>query len=222
MGQRRFHYEHAFEAMLRRRRLPYICVDEAKKALLPEGARLTLSERHERTADFPHPVPEGAQHPHPGTQSEPEAIKSFDFVVYDRGRCLLIDVKGRKIIQRRSRGASPDPRKPGRMESWVTEDDVRSLVRWRALFGDGYDALFVFLYWCDAQPPDGLYQEVFEHRGRWYALRAVELDAYRAHMTQRSPRWRTVHLPTAAFERLSEPFRAVVAQPPTRPRAVLA
>jgi hypothetical protein len=220
MGQRRFHYEHAFEAMLRRRRLPYICVDEAKKAHLPEGARLTLTELHERTAAPASP----GQEPDPKAESEPEpeAIKSFDFVVYDRGRCLLIDVKGRKIIQRRSRGASPDPRKPGHMESWVTEDDVRSLVRWRALFGDGYDALFVFLYWCDAQPPDGLYQEVFEHRGRWYALRAVELDAYRAHMTQRSPRWRTVHLPTAAFERLSEPFRSVVAQPPTRPRAVLA
>ncbi|MEM9864504.1 MAG: HYExAFE family protein, partial [Myxococcota bacterium] len=61
-------------------------------------------------------------------------------------------------------------------------------------------------YWCDEQPPDALYQEVFEHRGRWYALRAISVAAYRGAMKPRSARWRTVDLPGDVFERLSTPF----------------
>jgi hypothetical protein len=38
MAQRRFHYEQAFEHYLRATRTPYIAVDEAKKALVPETA----------------------------------------------------------------------------------------------------------------------------------------------------------------------------------------
>src|SRR5688572_22372104 len=35
MAQRRFHYEQAFEHFLRANRVPYVAVDEAKKALMP-------------------------------------------------------------------------------------------------------------------------------------------------------------------------------------------
>jgi len=184
VAQRRFHYEAAFEQLLRRRRVPYVAVDEAKKALLPEGSRLRLTGSSPDTGE-----PIGL------------TLKSFDFVVYEGRRSLLVDVKGRKIIRRKRA-----PLASGRMESWVTEDDVTSLAHWRDLFGEGYTAAFVFVYWCDAQPPDGLFQELFEHRGRWYAVRAVELDAYRSRMTQRSVRWKTVHLATADFDQLSQPF----------------
>ncbi len=37
MAQRRFHYEQAFEHYLRANRVPYVAVDEAKKALMPAG-----------------------------------------------------------------------------------------------------------------------------------------------------------------------------------------
>ena len=42
MGQRRHHYEAAFEAYLREKRLPYVSVNEARKALLPRGAKPEL------------------------------------------------------------------------------------------------------------------------------------------------------------------------------------
>lgn len=251
MGQRRFHYEHAFEALLRRRRLPYVCVDEARKALLPERAIPRLSNR----------LPDGrmsSETDSVGATKSRHSLKSFDFVVYDGDRSLLVDVKGRKVTHRQryrhgtkpgssdqarsdnslvaaTRRSTQDPYvstsrtnpssrgtirqeslerrtsgRPGRMESWVTEDDVHSLGQWKSLFGQGYEALFVFLYWCEAQPPDALYQEVFEHRGRWYAVRAVELEAYRARMTRRSIRWRTVHLQAADFESVSQPFREML------------
>jgi hypothetical protein len=35
MAQRRHHYEQAYEAFLRDQRIPYVAVNEARKALLP-------------------------------------------------------------------------------------------------------------------------------------------------------------------------------------------
>ena len=68
MAQRRFHYDLAFEHYLRDRTMPYIAVDEARRAL-------TSATGH----------------------AAPMKLKSFDFVVYSQnGRNLLVDVKGRK------------------------------------------------------------------------------------------------------------------------------
>lgn len=205
MAQRRHHYERAFESYLRWQRIPYVAVDEARKALMPEGAGTDSSAE------------EGA------SSGAPQALKSFDFVLYAQTRNLLIDVKGRKVARRAKRQPLPglstvsapllipdQPPRPapraGRLESWVTQDDIDSLRTWRTLFGDGAEAAFVFVFWCDEQPPDGLFQEVFDYQNRWYALRAITLPAYMGAMKPRSSRWRTVDLPTRAFERLSEPF----------------
>jgi hypothetical protein len=174
MAQRRHHYELAFEHYLRERRVPYLAVDEARKALLPGGA------------------PPAAGGP---------ALKSFDFVLYGAGANLLVEVKGRRIAPRPRRDGRPAP--AGRLESWVTEDDVGSLRTWERLFGEGFSAAFVFLYWCDASPSRPLFEETFEFRGRWYAVRALTVEAYARAMRPRSPRWRTVHLSTADFDRLS-------------------
>jgi hypothetical protein len=194
VAQRRHHYERAFETYLRLQRVPYVAVHEARKALLPENAPLKVTSIDASGV------------------STTLALKSFDFVLYAAARNLLIDVKGRKIGRRSGDDTTPretvKPRggRSGRLESWVTQDDIDSLGHWRTLFGEGFDAAFVFVYWCDEQPPDGLFQEVFDYQGRWYALRAITLDAYTGSMKPRSPRWRTVDLPRAAFERLSQPF----------------
>lgn len=192
MGQRRHHYEAAFEAYLRQRRIPYVCIDEAKKTLLPAGASLRLI----------------------GSDGEPDkSLKSFDFVVYGQDSNLLVEIKGRKVGARRNgvRGGK------GRLECWATRDDIASLSAWERLFGPGFEAVLVFVYWCDEQPPDGLFQEICAHNGRWYALRSIPLSSYRKHLRQRSARWRTVDLPAAEFERLSHPFApAATPRPPER------
>lgn len=185
--QRRHHYEQAFEAFLRDNRIPYVAVDEARKALLPKGATLGV---------------------HRSRFGEAEALKSFDFVVYARPESaahpnLLVDIKGRKVVRSGRSGPTRSS-----LQNWVTQDDVSSLRTWESLFGGDFRAAFVFVYWCDEQPPDGLFQEVFEHRGRWYALRTVSLARYARAMRVRSRRWGTVHLGSGEFERLSEPFRA--------------
>ena len=67
---------------------------------------------------------------HHGGGGAGPALKSFDFVVYGQSGNLLIDIKGRQATVGRSGGL-------GRLESWVTEDDVASLRQWEQLFGIG-------------------------------------------------------------------------------------
>lgn len=50
MAQRRHHYEQAFEAYVRQERIPYVAVNEAKKALLPASTPLRI-EQDEPGAD---------------------------------------------------------------------------------------------------------------------------------------------------------------------------
>jgi hypothetical protein len=178
VAQRRHHYESAFEHHLRERRVPYVAVNEARKALLPEDARPAL-------------IPPGG--------GRPKALKSFDFVLYGAMTNLLVEIKGRRIARRVSSSGGGR----GRLESWVTEEDVFSLGSWARLFGGGFSAAFVFVYWCDEMPPASLFEEHFEFRGRWYAVRAILLEEYTRAMKPRSARWRTVHLAARDFDRLS-------------------
>ncbi|MEQ9616707.1 MAG: HYExAFE family protein [Phycisphaerales bacterium] len=180
MPRRRQHYEQAFESYLRQHRVPFISVDEARRSLLPESAALKLE-----------------------CDGRGSTLKSFDFVIYDEAVNYLVDVKGRKIPVQ---GSASKPATRSRLQTWVTEDDVRSLETWEGLFGEGFRPVFVFLYWCEAPPPDGLFVEVFEFHGRWYAPRAVGVREYAARMRVRSPKWGTVHLSTKDFDEVSRPL----------------
>jgi hypothetical protein len=165
MAQRRFHYEQAFEHYLRAHAIPYVAVDEAKRAL-------SRQDRSDPLAELP------------------VKLKSFDFVVYsDKGPNLLADVKGRKHAAMTGRS----------LQNWVTRDDVKSLTKWAEVFGEGFEPVFIFMFWCDAQPPDALFLEVFEHGKRWYAVQAVRLSDYVQHMRDRSAKWDTVSVPAKAF-----------------------
>ena len=197
MAQRRHHYERAFEGFLRARRIPYVAVDEARKALVPMGAGIGGVD----------------------TGAGP-ALKSFDFVLYGNvgaqgsgadGANLLVDIKGRRVGSKAAmRAAAGGEIRMGRLESWVTREDVRALGEWERLFGEGFRAAFVFVYACEAQPPDALFQEVFERDGVWYALRVVTLGEYARHMKTRSERWGTVDIARRVFERISQPLTAGV------------
>jgi hypothetical protein len=169
MAQRRHHYEAAFEAYLRDRRIPYVAVDEARKALLPRAWEPTGSDRR-------------------------VALKSFDFVLYGDSGNVLAEVKGRR--------APPS----GRLEHWVTLEDVVSLTEWERLFGPTFEATFVFVYEHAAQPRDALFEELFDHHGLWFALRAVSVREYAAAMRPRSAKWGTVDISHAVFDRINAPF----------------
>ncbi len=162
MTQRRFHYEQAFEYYLRAKKIPYVAVDEAKKAIHAGGS-----------------------------------LKSFDFVVYgSRNENFLVDVKGRKHSGRTRK----------QLDNWVTTRDIEDLGKWEKVFGNGFKSVLVFLYWCEAQPPDALFLETFCFKDRWYAVRAAFVDEYHSHMSKRSEKWNTVHVPAASFAKISRPL----------------
>ena len=172
MTQRRFHYEQAFEHYLRANGIPYVAVDEAKRAL------------HGKTGI-----------------AGSKKLKNFDFVVYsESGSNLLIDVKGRKHSGKTGRS----------LQNWVTRDDVSCLQTWAGIFGEGFEPAFAFLFWCDAQPPDALFLEVFEYNQRWYAVLAVRLSDYVPHMRDRSAKWDTVSIPAQAFTDHAVPLKELL------------
>lgn len=227
MGQLRHHYERAFEAFLRQQSAAYLRVDEAKKALLGPGEPLRLTRvgpdgravegpaPRLKTFDFVIYSSPGAG-PGPGGGPGP-------------GAHLLVEVKGRRVPVRRAavlddgagrgragrvgagRGGDPvlfaEPA-GARRECWVTMDDVESLRNWGELFGAGFVAAFVFLYASEEPPANALFEEHFEHAGRWYGVRVIPVETYAATMRVRSPRWRTVDLAAADFDRLSGPLFA--------------
>ena len=169
MAQRRFHYELAFEHYLRSNAIPYVAVDEAKRALQGRDLRVTL--------------------------------KSFDFVVYSQAASnLLVDVKGRKHSGKTGNS----------LQNWVTEEDVSSLTEWAKIFGTGFEPAFVFMFWCEAEPPDALFQEMFEFGERWYAVLAMRLNDYKAHQKPRSARWGTVSVPAKAFSDAARPLKEML------------
>lgn len=161
MANRLVHYEAAFEGYLRNRKIPYVAVDEAKKALFA-GA----------------------------------SLKSFDFVVYSsNGPNLLVDVKGRKARTETVHRA---------YDSWTTEQDVEDLVQWQEVFGTGFCAILVFVYWID--PPMLPEPGMFEFKNRWYQLMGIDLTDYRHRMRRRSSKWGTVCLSKEDFRQLARPI----------------
>ncbi|HLO42608.1 MAG TPA: HYExAFE family protein [Phycisphaerales bacterium] len=197
------HYERAFVSYLRSRRIPYVAVDEARKTLLPTDHSLKVS------------VADAA----PGTSPTSHTLKSFDYVLYGPGCNLLVEVKGRKVPhpkrtlkeERAPLDLFARPRKPT-LQSWVGMDDVESLKIWQQLFGPEFRATFVFVYWWEGQPADGLFQETFECDGSWYGVRSCFLSDYVRCMKLRSPRWRTVHVLSRDFERISHPLTPTLNQ----------
>ncbi|OAB56652.1 hypothetical protein AY599_24880 [Leptolyngbya valderiana BDU 20041] len=175
MGRRQIHYEQAFKAMLSERGVPFVAVDEARRAILP-----------------------GEQAPLETTLAgQTRTLKAFDYVLYGTPN-LLVELKGRRL-----------PAGSTRLENWVTDDDVDSLRRWCTMFGRGYVGCFVFVYECPGEPPatpSPLFEDVWMYKDHYYALRAIDVEAYAAHMKVRSARWRTVCLAKPDFERFSGPL----------------
>ena len=122
--------------------------------------------------------------------------KSFDFVVYrPEGKNLLVDVKGRKI----------NP-KNASLQNWVTREDIDDLRQWQEIFGDGFSAVFSFVYLWEGRPEASPIKEMFLHRELWYGMLALSVADYREFMKSRSEAWGTVHLPAKDFRRLAKPF----------------
>ena len=127
-------------------------------------------------------------------------VKSFDFLVYVPGqRHWIVDVKGRKF---------PYTDRKGRRrywENWVLQADLESLGEWQRVFGDEFEALFMFAYLLEG-PPDR-WPPVRPHsfRGGYYAFLAVTLADYQQHGRGRSAKWKTVAVPGGVLRQIARP-----------------
>lgn len=193
MAQRRHHYERAFEELLRRRRVPYVAVDESRRSLLPLPA---IPGTDDRGTD---------DHRAQGLNAA-RSLKSFDFVIYTPAGNLLVDIKGRLLKGPASVCLGKANNRRPRLESWVASEDVSHLQAWSAMFGAEFQAAFVFLYASDQPTTTDLFDEIFEYAGTWYAPRVISVDQYAAAMRVRSPRWETVDLDPQSFLDLSGPL----------------
>ncbi len=131
-------------------------------------------------------------------------IKSFDFLLYRQDSTPIIaEVKGRKF-----RGTSLTGRTG--LDSWVTMDDVRGLIRWEQIFDSSCEAAFIFAYRFEKidVEPDG--REIYEFGDDRYVFYAILLDDYRDFMTVRSPKWQTVTIPAAKFREFAIPIRKLL------------
>ena len=84
---------------------------------------------------------------------------------------------------------------------------MTSLEPWAEHFGPGFRGVLAFVYHIAPvwrSPPDT--PDLFVFRDARYLVRGVDVGDYRAAMRTRSPRWATVHLPTAAFRDMVKPF----------------
>jgi hypothetical protein len=140
-----------------------------------------------------------------------ESVKSPDFVVVaSTDARLVVDVKGRKFG-----GTLENPRRI--WQNWCERDDVESLEHWAGHFGAGFRGVLAFVYHLAPEIAIAPFApDVFVHRDARYLVRGVEAAAYRLAMRTRSPRWQTVHLPTAAFRLIVKPFSQFLSPSPVQ------
>lgn len=122
-------------------------------------------------------------------------VKSFDYLVYPPNQPPIVaEIKGKKF-----EGASLAGLKG--LECWVTLDDIEGLGNWQKVFGHGYCAAFIFVYWLEGVDVDCDGRSVYFYDGRNYVFFAVRLEDYIAEMKIRSPKWQTVTLSADGFRK---------------------
>jgi len=120
-------------------------------------------------------------------------VKSFDFLVYPPGgSAWLVDIKGRKFPYTGSNGRRF-------WENWVTQDDLEGLKRWAGVFGSGFEPMLVFAYWLRGVASQAPTPEIHVFRDQCYAFVCLAASRYAELARGRSPKWRTLTVPTRTF-----------------------
>jgi len=180
------HYERAFEAYLQQRRLSYVAVNQARRAIF-DGVRL-------KSFDF-------LIYP-PAQMRILADVKGrrLELSAYQRGRLgeswvTIEDVDG---LKRWQEVFGRSYRSIFVFAYWLHGEPVRRESSTTISLGPLRGVIDT-----PAQPelPD-----VFSFQGRLYAFKAVELNAYRLGMKLRSASWRTVYVPRRIFRHVVGPL----------------
>jgi hypothetical protein len=202
------HYDVAFDAYLRRAGVPFVVVDEARRARLNQVSLKSL--------DFIVTAP--------GNRNLLVDVKGRQFPSGSScGPARPARIAGESNSARIAGDSKPariagEPRRSGHLwENWATKDDLDSLLRWQEVFGDGFRAMLVFAYeLVNARTDDeqtALPEShdavrrggVFPFRDRVYSFFGVWADEYKTAMHARSQSWETVSVPSREYRDLRIP-----------------
>jgi hypothetical protein len=95
-------------------------------------------------------------------------------------------------------------------KNWSTRDDLVSLARWEKLFGERFQALFVFAYNIRGDRAPLAAEELFTFRNRVYGFVAIRLEQYACYARPISPRWDTWAMPVKRFRQLARPLASLL------------
>jgi hypothetical protein len=180
MAKRTNHYDAAFEGYLRRAGVPFVVVDEARRARLNQVSLKSM--------DFIVTAP--------GNQNLLVDVKGRQFP------------SGCGPDRARPDRARPERTRRGhKWENWATKDDIDSLLRWQGVFGAGFRSMLVFAYdLLNPQAADDLGAgSVFFYRGRVYSFFGIWADEYQTAMHARSASWETVSVRSREYRDLRIP-----------------
>jgi len=210
MANRKVIYEACFEDYLRTAGVPYVAVDEAKKALFA-GVRLKSFDFVVYSASGANLLVDvkGRRFPYERAGSRPSTLR------HAQGRPEPFDhAHGPEPVEGHGRGATDSgrsrarPRGRRRLENWTTREDLESLAQWEEVFGSGFAGLLAFCYHLTRPEAAEAFEVVHLFRGEYYALVGVYRGAYADAARPRSRAWNTVSVPTRTFRELVRPIRA--------------
>lgn len=131
-------------------------------------------------------------------------VKSFDFLVHDGGaRQWIVDIKGRQFPYINEKGAKRY------WENWVAREDLEGLAEWQEVFGENYEAQFVFTYQLHGQPERWPEARPHRYNNDYYAFLVVSQADYEQHCQRRSDKWETVSVPTPIFREIAYPIESL-------------
>ncbi len=182
MTIRRNHYEAAFEEYLRSLRMPYVAVDEKRRALMGQSSLKSL--------DF-------IVHP----------TEQTNLLVDIKGRRYP---SGSTAFTHSKSTSSHSKGSGHKWENWATDDDISSMLQWNNVFGEEFKSILIFAYHIldERYLPD--FEDWFIYQEKTYAFFGVWVEEYAIAMRTRSQSWATVSLPSKIYRELRQPIHRIL------------
>jgi len=221
MPRRGTHYERAFEAYLQQRHIPYVAVDQAKKAVFagakiksfdfilypPQGPKILADVKGRKVASRSFLRGHGAESW--TTRDDVSGLIAWEEVFGYDYLAVFIFAYWLTYIPPKKHDI-PGSHVPKSPTNAIFDNDLPLKYKTNPIPRQ------------DSDPPGtpsrpqpeyiqpGLSDDVFHHQGRDYVFWVMEVSGYRLRMKQRSPKWETVYVPRKSFQESAQPFAEFV------------
>jgi len=221
MPRRGTHYERAFESYLQERQIPYVAVDQAKKAVFAgakiksfdfilyprRGPKILADVKGRKLAYRSFLRGRGAESwttrkDVSGLQAWEEVFGSEYLAAFIFAYWLNENLPKKYAIH--------DSRLEKPIQNAIFNNGLQHFYETNPISNSNPD---VPMSHSNPQPESlepGLFDDVFRYQQRDYAFWVMELNGYRLRMKQRSAKWETVYVPRKSFRKSAHPFMEFV------------